>query len=244
MPGELERLQASAGADPGGRVEAQRLVDRHLQLGQRLAVELGRRRRPAAQHAVLLLLEPGQRAGLAGQLVEQERDGGGRGVVAREQQRHHLVAHLAVGEARSVLVARLHRQREDVLAEVVLLPTAGDLGIDQPIEAATGWKDEARGERWVALRHPSGSGPALTMGPEVAAKDSKARVHLDVAPRPDGDVATEVERLVRLGATHVDIGQGHLPWTVLADPEGNEFCVFATQGAAGTRSTPSGDPGT
>jgi hypothetical protein len=37
----------------------------------------------------------------------------------------------------------------------------------------------------------------------------------------------EVDRLVKLGARHVDIGQGEQSWVVLADPEGNEFCVLA-----------------
>lgn len=55
------------------------------------------------------------------------------------------------------------------------------------------------------------------------AKDGKNRLHLDL--RPD-DQAAEVERLVDLGARRVDIGQGGAGWVVLADPEGNEFCVL------------------
>ena len=42
----------------------------------------------------------------------------------------------------------------------------------------------------------------------------------------DRTTAEEVERIVALGARHVDIGQGEQTWTVLADPEGNEFCVL------------------
>jgi hypothetical protein len=43
----------------------------------------------------------------------------------------------------------------------------------------------------------------------------------------DGDVDAEVERLLSLDATHVDVGQGvDDPFVVLADPEGNEFCVL------------------
>jgi hypothetical protein len=61
------------------------------------------------------------------------------------------------------------------------------------------------------------------------AKTVKNRVHLDF--RPD-DQDAEVERLVSLGAARVDIGQGERSWVVLADPEGNEFCVL------GGRSTP------
>lgn len=50
------------------------------------------------------------------------------------------------------------------------------------------------------------------------------RLHLDF--RPD-DQQAEVERLLALGATVADVGQGDQPWTVLADPEGNVFCVLA-----------------
>jgi hypothetical protein len=52
----------------------------------------------------------------------------------------------------------------------------------------------------------------------------KNRIHFDF--RPD-DQDTEVERLLKLGARHADIGQGEQSWVVLADPEGNEFCVLA-----------------
>jgi hypothetical protein len=53
----------------------------------------------------------------------------------------------------------------------------------------------------------------------------KNRLHLDFRP-DDRDV--EVERLIGLGATRVDIGQGEPSWVVLADPEGNEFCVLGS----------------
>jgi hypothetical protein len=55
-------------------------------------------------------------------------------------------------------------------------------------------------------------------------KQAKSRLHLDL--RPDNQAA-EVARLVAHGARRVDIGQGDQPWVVLADPEGNEFCVLA-----------------
>ena len=56
-------------------------------------------------------------------------------------------------------------------------------------------------------------------------KTVKNRLHIDVSPI-DRDPPEEVERLIALGARHVDIGQGDVPWTVMADPEGNEFCVL------------------
>jgi len=55
-------------------------------------------------------------------------------------------------------------------------------------------------------------------------KQAKSRLHLDF--RPD-DQDAEVVRLVAHGARRVDIGQGEQPWVVLADPEGNEFCILA-----------------
>ena len=54
-------------------------------------------------------------------------------------------------------------------------------------------------------------------------KSGKNRLHLDFRPV---DRDREVDRLMALGATRVDIGQGEVSWVVLADPEGNEFCVL------------------
>lgn len=76
-----------------------------------------------------------------------------------------------------------------------------------------------------AIRSPDGTGPFITWGPPVVPKCTKNRFHLDLAP-DGGRQAEEVERLVSLGATPVDIGQGDVTWAVLADPDGNEFCVL------------------
>jgi predicted enzyme related to lactoylglutathione lyase len=58
------------------------------------------------------------------------------------------------------------------------------------------------------------------------AKVGKNRLHIDLSPE---DRDAEVERLVDMGARHVDIGQGTPSWVVLADPEGNEFCVLRSR---------------
>ena len=56
-------------------------------------------------------------------------------------------------------------------------------------------------------------------------KTTKNRLHLDLSPDL-GEQEAEIERILALGARRVDIGQtGAESWTVLADPEGNEFCV-------------------
>ncbi len=68
-------------------------------------------------------------------------------------------------------------------------------------------------------------GPLIVFVPVPDAKKVKNRVHLDVSP-VGCDRDEEVARLETLGATRIDIGQGESGWVVLADPEGNEFCVL------------------
>jgi predicted enzyme related to lactoylglutathione lyase len=95
--------------------------------------------------------------------------------------------------------------------------------------AATGWPIVREAEQIVFLRSPDNTGPFITVsGPpeRVAPKPVKNRIHLDVAPFTGDDHVGEVERLISLGARRIDIGQGVTPWEVLADPEGNEFCVL------------------
>ena len=55
-------------------------------------------------------------------------------------------------------------------------------------------------------------------------KTVKNRLHFDLNAT-DRDQEAELQRLLDLGATQVDIGQGEVSWHVLADPEGNRFCV-------------------
>ncbi|MFF8386666.1 VOC family protein [Streptomyces kanasensis] len=62
--------------------------------------------------------------------------------------------------------------------------------------------------------------------PVPEAKTTKNRVHLDLATTSADHQARLVARLRALGATPAHVGQGEVPWTVLADPEGNEFCVL------------------
>jgi hypothetical protein len=93
--------------------------------------------------------------------------------------------------------------------------------------AATGWPVTRGGPDYAALRSPAGRGPYLELLRTNDLKVVKNRLHLDVAPLKGDDQAAEVERLRSLGATPADIGQGDVPWVVLADPEGNEFCVLS-----------------
>lgn len=75
---------------------------------------------------------------------------------------------------------------------------------------------------------PEERGQVLVFVPVPEVKTIKNRLHLDLAPRADDDQAAEVRRLLEMGATRVDVGQGdEVSWVVLADPEGNEFCVLS-----------------
>lgn len=81
-----------------------------------------------------------------------------------------------------------------------------------------------------ALAPASGTGPRLEFLPTIDVRRGKLRVHLDLRPYPDGSVAVEADRLRELGAVPVDVGQhdgpAPVPWKVLADPDGNEFCML------------------
>ncbi|MFB7862109.1 MULTISPECIES: VOC family protein [unclassified Streptomyces] len=66
--------------------------------------------------------------------------------------------------------------------------------------------------------------PGMCFLPVSEKKTVKNRLHIDLTP---DDRDAEVERIIALGATRVDVGQGEdATWVVLADPEGNEFCVL------------------
>lgn len=91
--------------------------------------------------------------------------------------------------------------------------------------AALGFERRVVNEQYVALvpPEPDASGPALLFQKVPEPKSVKNRVHLDFAAE---SMAEEVARLVGLGATMIaERGLGDLRWTVMADPEGNEFCV-------------------
>jgi hypothetical protein len=74
--------------------------------------------------------------------------------------------------------------------------------------------------------YPDPAALPLVFVPVSDPKTVTNRVHLDLATTSAAHQAAEVERLLRLGAVRADIGQGDVPWQVLADPEGNEFCVL------------------
>lgn len=74
-------------------------------------------------------------------------------------------------------------------------------------------------------------GPGLVFLTVPEGKAVKNRLHIDLAPLPGGDQEAEVRRLEALGARRVDVGQdpATATWVVMADPEGNEFCVLSAR---------------
>ncbi|WUI03295.1 VOC family protein [Spirillospora sp. NBC_00431] len=93
-------------------------------------------------------------------------------------------------------------------------------------DQATDWTPHEITGDHAALRSPQGTGPYLEFRRAPGEPAGWHRAHLDLLPDPVDDKAAEVARLRTLGATTADIGQGEVPWTVLSDPEGNEFCVL------------------
>ena len=92
-------------------------------------------------------------------------------------------------------------------------------------QEALGWVVVDEGPDVFEIRPAPEQLPGLLFVPVPEAKSIKNRLHLDF--RPD-DRDAEVERFLALGATRADIGQGEqASWVVLADPEGNEFCVLS-----------------
>ena len=92
--------------------------------------------------------------------------------------------------------------------------------------SAAGWPVARTEDDIVGLRSPAGTGPYLELLRVPDRKSVKDRLHPDVAPFRGDDPAAELARLARAGATQADVGQGDVAWTVLADPDGNEFCVL------------------
>jgi predicted enzyme related to lactoylglutathione lyase len=91
---------------------------------------------------------------------------------------------------------------------------------------ALGWKILSERDREIVIGPDEHAPVGMCFMPVSDSKTGKNRLHLDLTTEA-GDRDAEIERLLALGASRVDIGQtGEESWTVLADPEGNEFCVI------------------
>jgi hypothetical protein len=110
----------------------------------------------------------------------------------------------------AVLDYKIIEEREDVI----------EIG---PEELSAGWGPEFI-EAWKARLRGGPSAPTIVFVPVPEHKAVKNRIHIDVSPLDSQE--EEVERLLSLGGSKADIGQGDVHWTVMRDPEGNEFCVL------------------
>ena len=113
--------------------------------------------------------------------------------------------------------------------QCLCVDTADPAGLAAFWQSALGWRRTFEQDDEVVLEPPEGSPedgvvPDLLFSRATVAKAGKNRLHLDLRP---GDQAAEVARLEGLGASRADIGQGsQVSWVVMADPDGNEFCVL------------------
>lgn len=107
--------------------------------------------------------------------------------------------------------------------EQVVVEAVDAVGLGRWWAEALDWVVVDEDEVVFEIRPTPDEVPGILFLRSDGAKDAKNRLHLDF--RPD-DQAAEVARLLAHGAVRVDIGQGDVPWVVLADPEGNEFCIL------------------
>lgn len=108
--------------------------------------------------------------------------------------------------------------------EQVVVHSVDPAALGQWWAEALGWVVVHSSEDEFEIRPAADRTPGLDFVRVGEGRKTKSRLHLDF--RPD-DQEAEVARLVAHGARRVDIGQGERPWVVLADPEGNEFCVLS-----------------
>lgn len=95
--------------------------------------------------------------------------------------------------------------------EAVIVPRY----VDEELIRSTPWDRVGPGLVFVAVHDP---------------KPAKNRIHIDLAPHTTDDRDALIGALLARGATTVDVGQSdEATWTVLADPEGNEFCVLSAR---------------
>jgi hypothetical protein len=96
--------------------------------------------------------------------------------------------------------------------EVVIIPKGIPEDLKVPVED---WNRQAQG---------------LVFVPVPEGKQVKNRLHIDLAPHTSQERDAEIAALIARGARRVDVGQSpDATWTVLADPEGNEFCVLSSR---------------
>jgi catechol 2,3-dioxygenase-like lactoylglutathione lyase family enzyme len=140
---------------------------------------------------------------------------------------------MAAGMGPPKPVAQPARSGEDAAMglrlQCICVDTTDPARIARFWQGALGWRRTHEDDDEIVLEPPAGS-PEEGISPDLLflrvpeGKTTKNRFHLDL--RPD-DQAAEVSRLEQLGAHRISVGQGEqATWVVLADPDGNEFCVL------------------
>jgi Glyoxalase-like domain len=110
--------------------------------------------------------------------------------------------------------------------EQVVIDATDPVGLGRWWADALGWVIVNDSPEEFEIRPSADRLPGLIFVQVPEPKRSKNRLHLDFRPL---DQQAEVERFLRAGASRADVGQGSSAWVVLADPEGNEFCVLSAR---------------
>jgi hypothetical protein len=110
--------------------------------------------------------------------------------------------------------------------EQVIVDAADPIALGRWWQRALGWVVVDQDDEIIEICPAPDRKPGLLFVPSSEPKTGKNRLHIDL--RPD-DRDAEVERFLSLGARRADVGQtGEESWVVLADPEGNEFCILGS----------------
>ena len=148
-----------------------------------------------------------------------------------------LLAFLATLVGASVRRRCVHRQpridsafwKDELMSlewEQLIVDAADPVALGRWWATALGWVVFNDDPEEFEIRPAPDRLPGLLFARVAEPKTSKNRLHLDLRPT---DRDASVARLLALGATHADIGQGEQSWVVLEDPEGNEFCVLSSR---------------
>ncbi len=157
--------------------------------------------------------------------VQRALDLGARHIdIGQGPDAHHVV--LADPEGNAFCVLEPGNKFVDYGGLLGSITCDGSARIGHFWSEALGWPLVWDRDGETAIRAPDGTGPFITWGPPLPPKTGTNRMHLDLAPPRDGDQHAEVNRLISLGASRVDIGQGDVNWEVMVDPDGNEFCIL------------------
>jgi predicted enzyme related to lactoylglutathione lyase len=145
--------------------------------------------------------------------------------IGQSEDEGHVV--LADPEGNEFCIIEPHNQFLAGCGRLGAINADGTRKVGQFWSAVLGWPLVWDQDDETAIRAPDGTGPLITWsGPPLMPKLGKNRLHLDIVAPDHVAHQDEIDRLVELGATRIDIGQGDVGWVVMADPDNNEFCLL------------------